>query len=250
MSETRLRRRAVLHALILGLGAAGLGRVMFACKEEDAGNPHPADVLPKGNPDKSDADEYVPGESPPIIANTEAPKVPNQAWEARAKQLDSEQARMFRKDAFTKANPDPPNRSASHVPNARVEAADGGLTRVIVVVNHQMGQNKLDAGAMDASADTGPKDAGVDAAHAGDADAGDAGDAGATLPPIEHYITTIFLRAKVGDVDTVVGLWEFSSTDAAPPTVSFVLPAGVKAVTAYEWCTLHGLWASEPLAIP
>jgi hypothetical protein len=61
-------------------------------------------------------------------------------------------------------------------------------------------------------------------------------------------ITTIYLRALVNGVDTVVALWEFASTDAAPPTVRFALPPGVTSVTAYEWCTIHGLWRSSALA--
>lgn len=255
--QRKLQRRAILQGLLVGIGVVGFGNAIFACKTEETKAPRDTNPDPGRTPDDgemSDKDEYVPGESPPVVATSEAPKVPNPTWEARAKQLDSEQARLFRGTPFTKASPDPPNRSASHVPNARVaDSADGGgdasvdgLKHVIVVVNHAMGQNKLDSGVVDASrpdADA-SLDAGADAA-----DAADAADTGAAVPPPEHYITTIFLRAKVNDVDTVVGLWEFNSTDPAPPTVSFALPPGVTSVVAYEWCTLHGLWASEPLTI-
>jgi desulfoferrodoxin (superoxide reductase-like protein) len=47
----------------------------------------------------------------------------------------------------------------------------------------------------------------------------------------------------------VVGLWEFASTDPAPPSVTFTLPAGVSSVVAYEWCTLHGLWKAAPIEV-
>jgi hypothetical protein len=61
-------------------------------------------------------------------------------------------------------------------------------------------------------------------------------------PTAIHYITTIYLKSQAGDV---VGLYEFASTDAAPPTVLFTLPAGVTSVTPYEYCTIHGLWAND-----
>jgi desulfoferrodoxin (superoxide reductase-like protein) len=68
-------------------------------------------------------------------------------------------------------------------------------------------------------------------------------------PPPEHYITTMYVRATVNGKDTVVGLWEFSSSDPAPPSVKFVMPAGVSQVVAYEHCTLHGLWKTDTIAI-
>jgi desulfoferrodoxin (superoxide reductase-like protein) len=134
----------------------------------------------------------------------------------------------------------------SHEPKP-VLVDEGGKPRVEVKVEHVMGQNKLDAGA--------PVDAGsiVDAATKPDASMVDAGaDSGIkadAAPPMEHYITTIYLRGVVDGVDRVVGLWEFSSSDAAPPTARFTLPAGVKSVVAYEWCTLHGLWRAPALAV-
>ena len=32
------------------------------------------------------------------------------------------------------------------------------------------------------------------------------------------------------------------------PIVKLTLPTGVRSVIAYESCTLHGLWKSDPLA--
>jgi hypothetical protein len=105
----------------------------------------------------------------------------------------------------------------------------------------------VEAGAYDAAVAV---DAGTDALGDADPDA----DAGPSPPPMEagpmvvgaHYITTIYVKTDAG---MVIGLIEFAATDPAPPSVTFVLPAGTKSVTAYEFCNLHGLWASKPLAV-
>jgi hypothetical protein len=68
-------------------------------------------------------------------------------------------------------------------------------------------------------------------------------------PPPVHYITTMYVIATINGQDTVVGLWEFKSTDPAPPSVKFTMPAGVTQVVAYENCTLHGIWKSDVITV-
>jgi desulfoferrodoxin (superoxide reductase-like protein) len=121
---------------------------------------------------------------------------------------------------------------------------------VTVLVNHVMGANGIDAGTTyvdagtDARADAGRVvDSGVRDATA---DAAKEGGTTTTTTTTVHYITTIYLKSSAG---VVVGLWEFASSDPAPPTVVFTLPAGVTSVTAHEFCTLHGLWAADALTV-
>lgn len=261
MSSNVIARRTLLRTLVVTGGAAVLGRVVAACSDNGAaltGRGSPVnDSTPSPKP--TDGDEHVPGSSPPVNAGDEAPKVPNQVWETRAKQLDAEQQRLYGRGPFVRGDAGVmTGKENSHEPKAIV-IMENGAKRVEVKVEHVMGKNGLDAGApadggLDAAKDGGDAgDAGkLDAGDAGKLDAGDAGDGGSALeagvPPV-HFITTIFLRGMVNGVDTVVGLWEFVSTDAAPPTVHFTLPAGVTSVTAWEWCTLHGLWKAPPLAL-
>jgi hypothetical protein len=251
--DAELNRRTLLRGLAGALGVMALGRAVAGCSD-GTDNPKPfvankKDPDPK-DPSPTDADEHVPGKSPPVDAG-DAPKIPVQSWEARAKQLEGEQLRVYGRATFARGDAGIfAGKENSHEPKPSL-VMENGKTRVEVVVEHVMGANKLDAGVSDAgydaaSADSGPKDGGP---KEGGADGGVA-DAGAPVPPPEHFITTIYLRAVIDGVDHVVGLWEFASTDAAPPTVRFTLPAGVKSVTAYEWCTLHGLWKSTPLAVP
>ena len=248
----------------MGSALGGLGRLLSACTSEDSStlgrqNPY---ARGSGTP-PTDGDEFVPPNgAPPTYAGDAPPVVPNAAWEARARQLEDEQRRVFANvPAFTMAAPGVwAGKERSHVPQV-TKTVEAGLTKVVVLIQHVMGSNGLDAGVVDA----GYVDAAVDAARdggggggggggdgggGGRADAGvDAGaDAGGTSAPV-HYITTIYLRALVGGKDTVVGLWEFVSTDPAPPSVKFTLPKDVTEVTAYEWCTLHGLWKADPLAV-
>jgi len=258
----RLSRREVTRAIpILMMGAAfgGMARALAACTSDSSGNLKNAPTSPERSVPPTDDDEYVPGTSPPVNAGDTPPEVPNQVWEARARQLEDDQARIYG-NVFTSnaaTNGVMAGKERSHVPTATI-ATEGTLKKATVVVQHVMGANQLDAGPYDAAADADAgKDAGPDTgADAGDGgDAGDAGDAGvdagapdAAKAPT-HYITTIYLRADVGGKDTVVGLWEFQSTDAAPPSVKMTLPAGVTSITAYEWCTLHGLWKSDPIQV-
>jgi desulfoferrodoxin (superoxide reductase-like protein) len=53
----------------------------------------------------------------------------------------------------------------------------------------------------------------------------------------------------VNGKDTVIGLWDFAPTDPAPPSVKFTVPDGATKLVAYEWCTLHGLWKTDEIAI-
>jgi len=256
--EWTMNRRSALHTLVVAAGAASLGRVFVACTEKTTEDR--ARKQPEGTPTPTDDDEFVPGKGEEVDTG-DAVKVPKPEWEARVKQLESEQARLFRGEVFTKDSAGVfAGKERSHVPQATAEPRDGKKT-VVVVVQHVMGANALDAGAGydagDAGRDAAITDAAVDApgqdaATDATADSGliDAAvpDANAPKPPA-HYITTIYLRATIEGVDTVVGLWEFAATDPAPPTVRFTLPEGVTSVTAYEWCTLHGLWASASLPV-
>ncbi len=250
----RLSRRDVTRAvpiLMMGSALGGVARFLAACSSDSSsslkspGSTEPERATP------TDGDEYVPGQTPPVDTGEQPPTVPNPVWEARARQLEDDQKRIYG-NVFTNnsaTNGVMAGKERSHVPSA-VAAAEGNLKRVTVTVQHVMGANGLDAGAYDGG-DAG-KDGGDAAADAGadaraDADASvDAGASDAAKPPV-HYITTVYLRAEVNGQDTVVGLWEFQSTDPAPPSVKFTLPAGVTTVTAFEWCTLHGLWKSDPI---
>jgi hypothetical protein len=253
---TTLDRRALLRTLVVSIGAMALGRVVAACSDPA---PTPNRLTGTGtgtgsSPPPNDQNEHVPGTSTPVDTGSDIPKVPNQVWEARVKQLEAEQLRLYGRGEFLRGDAGVMSgKENSHEPKASIVQVNGS-PRVQVTVEHVMGKSGLDAGTpADSGADTGAKDASADA-DAGALDAGDAGDAGdggikvdAGTPQV-HYITTVYLRALVNGVDTVVGLWEFVSTDPAPPTVQFTLPLGVTAVTAYEWCTLHGLWKAPPLA--
>ncbi len=54
----------------------------------------------------------------------------------------------------------------------------------------------------------------------------------------EHYITWVYLVTEQG-----VQIHEFKPGDT--PKATFVLSEGDKALEAYEYCTLHGLWKAE-----
>ncbi len=244
--QKRMHRRAALQSLAVGLGALGVGRGLFACNETvDAPPRKTTTTPPRTTP--TDDDEFVPGGGEPVDA--EVPKVPNEAWEKRVKQLESEQARLFRPAVFTEENAGVMDgKQRSHVPIVEIVFKDGGQRRLRVRVQHVMGANQLDAGTYDAAApDAAPE--GGDASSLDAASDGDASDADAGPPPPAHYITTIFIKADVNGVETVIGLYEFVETDPAPPIVDFPLVHGVTSVTAFEWCTLHGLWAAKPLGV-
>jgi desulfoferrodoxin (superoxide reductase-like protein) len=251
-----VHRRDVIRAVplvLFGSAIAGFGRFLLGCAVEDS--TMPGRKVGTGGPGTAtppnDGDEFTPptGE-PPIVANETPPTVPSSQWEARARQLEDEQTRLYGAVFTTQAPGVMDGKQRSHVPQV-TNISGKGLKRVSVLVMHVMGKNGLDAGAVDASGSAADAaDAARDAADAGDAardaEAGAATDAG---KPVVHYITTMYLRAEINGKDTVVGLWELLSTDAAPPTVEFTLPAGVTSVVAYEWCTLHGLWKADHLSV-
>ena len=56
--------------------------------------------------------------------------------------------------------------------------------------------------------------------------------------PAEHYITNIWLETNKAVYKKVL------SPDLAPEA-QFILAEGEKAVAAYEYCNLHGLWKAE-----
>jgi desulfoferrodoxin (superoxide reductase-like protein) len=251
----RLSRREITRAipvLMMGTALGGMSRFLAACTSDSGGSLKNNGTAPaRNNVPPTDDDEFVEGGSTPVETGDQPPEVPNQVWEARVRQLEDDQTRIYG-NVFTNnsaTNGVMAGKERSHVPSAEIKT-EGTLKRAVVLVNHVMGANGLDAGPYDAAADA-PKEA-----EAGPVDAGDAGDATADAapavdagkPPV-HYITTIYIRADVGGKDTVVGLWEFQSTDAAPPSVKFTLPGGVTSITAYEWCTLHGLWKSDPIPV-
>lgn len=268
MTNKGVSRRAIIRgfpgfAMIAALG--GLGALGTACTEDLYPTKRPVTRTPSLRP--TDDDEYVPqsGELTPVNAGDQPPAVPIASWEARARQLESEQERVYGRGVFTSdaaTNGPMAGKERSHVPEA-VLSVDFYIRHVTVLVQHVMGKNGLpDAGSdaaksMDAAPEGGDASVaadggiGADASGGADAslvvDASVAPDAGVGRPLQEHYVTTIYLRADIDGVPTVVGLWEFASTDPAPVAVKFTLPAGVTSVVAYEWCTLHGLWKSDAL---
>jgi desulfoferrodoxin (superoxide reductase-like protein) len=243
-----MRRRTFLS--VLGVASCGgIGIFLDACADDDAeparlkdgGAPEPTGTATSTPPVKStaptDDNEFVPGSPPDAGSPVVNAALPNAAWEARAKQLEGFGA------LYTEANPGPwAGKERSHVPTI---IADTVLTnRVTVIVNHVM----TPPGTVAPPVDAGPPDAAALADADPDADAAPPPppvDAGPVILP-EHYITTIYVKTDTG---VVAGLIEFKSNDPSPPSVTFVLPAGTKSVTAYEFCNLHGLWASKPLAV-
>jgi hypothetical protein len=157
-----------------GLGLARLG---VAC-DEGNGSLRRSTTLPP-----NDDDEFVPGEGDPV----QVPEValPNASWEARAKQLEAEQARLFG-PVFSVAAPGIfAGKERSHVPQVAL-ATEGDKRKFTVTVQHVMGANGLDAGPADAYADApvdaapnAPKDAAADAPRDGALDGEAGADAGA-----------------------------------------------------------------------
>lgn len=54
----------------------------------------------------------------------------------------------------------------------------------------------------------------------------------------EHAITTVVLETQNG------GQYQFLPHDSQP-VVKFEVPSGDKAIAAYAYCNLHGLWKAE-----
>lgn len=170
-------------------------------------------------PTPTDDDEFVdqaPAETPPVEAELE-----NAAWTEKAKTLEAANVGGV---AYTAAAPGPfPGKERSHVPDLKVQS-DG---IAVVVVNHVMdgGSTGTDGGAGDAAADA------------------DAGYADAAVRPV-HYVSTIWIKDDKG---RVLFMRSFAPTDPAPPFLAMKIPEGVKTLTAYEHCNLHGVWASQPV---
>lgn len=63
---------------------------------------------------------------------------------------------------------------------------------------------------------------------------------GSTEHPMmpEHHITNIWL-------ETTVGVQRANLDPEGKPCAVFVLPEGVSAIAAYEYCNLHGFWKKE-----
>ena len=53
----------------------------------------------------------------------------------------------------------------------------------------------------------------------------------------DHFISHIWVTDENGDVVVTANI-----TDNATPSNSFTVPAGVKKLTPWEYCNLHGLW--------
>ena len=54
----------------------------------------------------------------------------------------------------------------------------------------------------------------------------------------EHYILFIYLKTDRGGHRVCIGAGQ-------EPVANFVLPEGEKALVAYAYCNLHGLWTAE-----
>ena len=54
----------------------------------------------------------------------------------------------------------------------------------------------------------------------------------------EHHITNIWL-------ETTAGVQRANLDPTGKPVAEFVLPEGVSAIAAYEYCNLHGFWKKE-----
>lgn len=55
-----------------------------------------------------------------------------------------------------------------------------------------------------------------------------------------HWIQYIWAKNESG---TMIGAVKLAHTDT--PSLTIDVPAGTKAITAYESCNLHGVWASD-----
>jgi len=60
----------------------------------------------------------------------------------------------------------------------------------------------------------------------------------------DHYIKYIWAKEDNARVIAAIRLSHMDS-----PKLQFTLPEGCDRITAYEWCTIHGKWANDPVAI-
>jgi hypothetical protein len=230
-------RRAFLYAAGSILSTWAVARFIPACSSEGLPARREPEAPARARPEPTDGDEFVPGAGasknptePPAEAN-----VGNAAWEQKAKALVA--ANQGGK-AYTTTAPGPfPGKERSHVPTMTIQ--DDGVA--IILVNHVMdpGGAAADAGASDAG-DAG-RDGGRDAGADGGGDAGSVDSGGARAM---HYVATIW---ATDDKGRVVFLKELVATDPAPPFIAFKIPEGTTALTAYEFCNLHGVWAGDAM---
>lgn len=226
------RTRRDFLGLAKALAACALTRSLAACLDEappdDGLEAYPERRTTRADLPRSptDDDEYLaptPGE-PAEVSNAAA------SSEATAKARALE-AKNVGGRAYTFADPGPfPGKERSHIPLLVVRS-----DRVAVIkVAHVM-----DAGS--ASIATQGTDAGLaDATR-------DASVADVTQPSAAHWVTTIFATDENG---RVVYFEELLPTDEAPPSVAFLVPAGVAYVRAFAHCNLHGLWTSDQVRVP
>lgn len=59
-----------------------------------------------------------------------------------------------------------------------------------------------------------------------------------------HWIQYIWAKNEAGKV---LGSVKLAHTDT--PTLTLVVPAGTKTITALEACNLHGVWASDAMPV-
>lgn len=218
-ASRRASRRAFLGTATT-FSALGLLRLLPGCMdprettEPTEPTPNTNTETTKGATIPTDDDELVTAAPDAQATAPAAADFGNPEWLEKANALES--ANVDGK-AYTADRPGPfVGKERAHVPVLTVQS-DGVA---VVVVNHVM-----DAGALPEAGTT------------------DAGDAAATGRPL-HYVTTIWIKDERG---RVLFMKSYAPNDAAPPFVAMKIPAGVKALTAYEHCNLHGVWASAPI---
>jgi desulfoferrodoxin (superoxide reductase-like protein) len=210
-------RRAFLGTATT-FSALGLLRLLPGCREAiepiDPTEPTPSAETTRGATLPTDDDELVtqPAQATaPVDAD-----LGNAEWIEKANALES--ANVDGK-AYTADAPGPfTGKERAHVPVLTVQS-DGVA---VVVVNHVM-----DAGAIPAIPE------------AGTADAADA----APGRPL-HYVTTIWIKDERG---RVLFMKAYAPSEPAPPFIAMKIPNGVKTLTAFEHCNLHGVWASPAI---
>jgi desulfoferrodoxin (superoxide reductase-like protein) len=66
-------------------------------------------------------------------------------------------------------------------------------------------------------------------------------------PAVVHYISDIYVVDENGSIVYYTKLDPSLANGVA--TVTFDVPEGVKSLTAYEWCNLHGLWKGPEVVV-
>mmetsp|Transcript_16485 Transcript_16485/g.28268 ORF Transcript_16485/g.28268 Transcript_16485/m.28268 type:complete len:353 (-) Transcript_16485:178-1236(-) len=65
-------------------------------------------------------------------------------------------------------------------------------------------------------------------------------------PEMVHFVTHIMVKDQDGKI---VALEAMDPTVAAPATMTFAVPAGVTALTPYEWCNKHGFHVGDTIEV-